>query len=227
MTARQQGKDQMDKTTRVGAARGIVDQVGSSKYILFRVGEETLGLPILQIQEIISDFDFTHLPFLPKSIHGVISLRGLPIPVINLRKRFNFDEIAQDGKTRVVIVELSHSRVGVQVDEVYRVATISSSDIQARPTFGDNERSSFISGVTELTEKGKKFVILLDIEKMLTAPEEEQVVEAAEILRESWTAGPLERVVEELERSHEERAELQEPYENDEQTMKGTRLEDR
>ena len=72
-----------------------------SKHVLFVLAGETYGLPILQVKEIISDYELTVLPNLPEFFHGVISLRGEAIPVINLRRRFELPARARDRTSPV------------------------------------------------------------------------------------------------------------------------------
>lgn len=152
------------------------------KYILFGLGGETYGIHILQAQEIIADFELTVLPSLPEFFHGVISLRGEAIPVINLRRRFGLPDRDRDGFTRVIIVELEETSIGIQVDTVFRVASIFADAIDAPPTLTYGQKTKFIRGVAELGRN--KFSIILDIEEILTRLEKIELESTKQFIEE-------------------------------------------
>ena len=153
------------------------------KYISFVLDGETYALPILQVQEIISDYEITVFPNLPDFFHGVISLRGEAIPVINLRKRFDLPPKQKDRKTRVLIIEMEPNPIGVQVDEVQRVVSITGDQFEKPPSLTCNQRTEFISGVAELG--GKKFTIVLNMQEILTSLEQIKIKEMSQMLNQA------------------------------------------
>jgi purine-binding chemotaxis protein CheW len=153
----------------------------SSKYVLFKVGSETYGLPILQIQEIISEFEFTKLPQLPNFCQGVISLRGEPIPVINLRSRFSLPIMEKTRDSRIIIIELDPNPIGLLVDEAHRVESISKTDIEDPPALSGGHKTPFITGVSEI--HGSKFAILLNVSEILTTSEQVEIAEVTEQIK--------------------------------------------
>jgi purine-binding chemotaxis protein CheW len=148
------------------------------KYVLFDLEEETYCLPILKVQEVIDNHQLTLLPNLPKFYHGVISLRGEAIPVINLRKRFGLTKRERNTDTRIIIIDLEPTTIGIQVDSVRRVASIARGAIDDPPTLSGGQKTPFIEGVCELTTG--KFTILLNIEEILTSFEKIQLGEMRE-----------------------------------------------
>ena len=143
----------------------------------FRIGDETFGVRIGSVREIVRVPEITTVPNAQDSIEGVINLRGKIIPVIDLRKRFGQTQIVTDKKNRILVVELDGKLVGLIVNSASEVLKIPPSDIESPGSvFADNE-SSYITGVGKL--KGR-LIILLDISKLLHRPEFKKLEEAAE-----------------------------------------------
>jgi len=143
----------------------------------FRIGEETFGVRIGSVREIVRVPEITSVPNAQDTIEGVINLRGKIIPVIDLRKRFGQAEIQSDKKNRILVVELEGKLVGLIVNSASEVLKIPPSDIESPGSvFADGE-SSYVTGVGKL--KGR-LIILLDISKLLHRPEFKKLEEAAE-----------------------------------------------
>jgi len=143
----------------------------------FRIGEETFGVRIGSVREIVRVPEITTVPNAQDTIEGVINLRGKIIPVIDLRKRFGQTQIVTDKKNRILVVELDGKLVGLIVNSASEVLKIPPSDIESPGSvFADNE-SSYVTGVGKL--KGR-LIILLDISKLLHRPEFKKLEEAAE-----------------------------------------------
>ena len=143
----------------------------------FRIGEETFGVRIGSVREIVRVPEITSVPNAQDTIEGVINLRGKIIPVIDLRKRFGQAEIHTDKKNRILVVELENKLVGLIVNSASEVLKIPPSEIESPSSvFADGE-SSYVTGVGKL--KGR-LIILLDISKLLHRPEFKKLEEAAE-----------------------------------------------
>ena len=143
----------------------------------FRIGEETFGVRIGSVREIVRVPEITSVPNAQDTIEGVINLRGKIIPVIDLRKRFGQAEIHQDKMNRILVVELDNKLVGLIVNSASEVLKIPPSEIESPGSvFADGE-SSYVTGVGKL--KGR-LIILLDISKLLHRPEFKKLEEAAE-----------------------------------------------
>lgn len=171
---------------------------GSEKYILFGLKGETYCLPILQTQEILGDFTLTAIPNLPDIYHGVISLRGEAIPVVNLRRRFGLETRARDKSTRVIVVDLDDRALGIEVDAVLRVVSISRDQVEEPPALTYGHKTRFVAGVTEIAPG--RFSLLLDMAEILTSLEKLQLDEVREsIVRELTSRVPAEDELEEAE----------------------------
>ena len=143
----------------------------------FRIGDETFGVRIGSVREIVRVPEITTVPNAQDTIEGVINLRGKIIPVIDLRKRFGQTEIQPDKKNRILVVELESKLVGLIVNSASEVLKIPPSEIESPGSvFADGE-SSYVTGVGKL--KGR-LIILLDITKLLYRPELKTLEEAAE-----------------------------------------------
>ena len=143
----------------------------------FRIGNETYGVRIAAVREIVRVPEITSVPNAPESIEGVINLRGKIIPVMDLRKRFGLAEIVTDKKNRILVVELENKLLGLIVNSASEVLKIAPSDIEVPGNVFAEGESGYVTGVGKL--KGR-LIILLDINKLLHRPEFKRLEEAAE-----------------------------------------------
>ncbi len=145
----------------------------------FRIGNETFGVRIGSVREIVRVPEITAVPSAPETIEGVINLRGKIIPVMDLRKRFGQTEIQPDKKNRILVVELDNKLVGLIVNAASEVLKIAPSEIEPPGNVFAEGESSYVTGVGKL--KGR-LIILLDIAKLLHRPEFKRLEEAAELV---------------------------------------------
>jgi purine-binding chemotaxis protein CheW len=139
-----------------------------SQYLSFFIAEEEYAIGILQVKEIIRYDTITRVPSTPRWIRGVLNLRGLVVPVVDLAIKFGIRETPVARHTCVVIVEADlggeRTLMGVVADQVSQVLDLAPGDIGEPPTFGTRIRVDFIVGMGRV---GKKFVHLLDIDGVL------------------------------------------------------------
>jgi purine-binding chemotaxis protein CheW len=145
----------------------------------FRIGNETFGVRIGAVREIVRVPEITAVPSAPETVEGVINLRGKIIPVMDLRKRFGQTEIQPDKKNRILVVELDNKLVGLIVNAASEVLRIAPSEIEAPGNLFAEGESGYVTGVGKL--KGR-LIILLDIAKLLHRPEFKRFEEAAELV---------------------------------------------
>ena len=145
----------------------------------FRIGNETFGVRIGSVREIVRVPEITAVPSAPETVEGVINLRGKIIPVMDLRKRFGQSDIQPNKKNRILVVELENKLVGLIVNAASEVLKIAPSEIEAPGNLFAEGESSYITGVGKL--KGR-LIILLDIAKLLHRPEFKRFEEAAELV---------------------------------------------
>jgi purine-binding chemotaxis protein CheW len=143
----------------------------------FRIGEETYGVQIGSVREIVRVPEITIVPNAPELIEGVINLRGKIIPVMDLRKRFGSSAVEPDKKNRILVVELDNRLLGLIVSSASEVLKIPPSEIEPPGAVFAEGESSYVTGVGKL--KGR-LVILLDIARLLRQPEFKKLEEAAE-----------------------------------------------
>ena len=145
----------------------------------FRIGNETFGVRIGSVREIVRVPEITAVPSAPETVEGVINLRGKIIPVMDLRKRFGQSDIQPDKKNRILVVELNNKLVGLIVNAASEVLKIAPSEIEAPGNLFAEGESGYGTGVGKL--KGR-LIILLDIAKLLHRPEFKRFEEAAELV---------------------------------------------
>src|SRR5262250_770669 len=143
----------------------------------FRIGDETFGVRIASVREIVRVPEITAVPSAPDLIEGVINLRGKIIPVIDLRKRFGQTDIQPDKKNRILVVELQNKLVGLIVNAASEVLKIPPSEIEAPGSVFAEGESNYVTGVGKL--KGR-LIILLDIARLLRQSEFRKLEEVAE-----------------------------------------------
>jgi len=146
------------------------------QFLTFALGQEEYGVEILKIQEIKGFSAITPLPNAPAYVRGVLNLRGTIVPIIDLRKKFGMPEEAYTKFTVIVVVQVQGKIMGFIVDAVSDVLTVTGGDIQPTPDLHGQVDTSFLNG---LAKAGEKLVILLDIDKVLTAGETAAASQAA------------------------------------------------
>jgi purine-binding chemotaxis protein CheW len=143
----------------------------------FRIGNETFGVLIASVREIVRVPEITAVPSAPETVEGVINLRGKIIPVMDLRKRFGHTDVQPDKKNRILVVELESKLVGLIVNAASEVLKIPPSDIEPPGSVFPEGESNYVTGVGKL--KGR-LIILLDVSKLLHKQEVKRLEEAAE-----------------------------------------------
>lgn len=164
----------MDATAHQGKSDGATAKAG--KYLTFQLGKEVYGLEILRVQEIIGMMSVTHVPKTPGFVRGVINLRGKIIPVVDLRLKFGLESLADTERTCIVVVQVGWAGasviMGLIVDEVSEVMSVSGDRIEAPPSFGRGVDTEFLMGMGKV---GQKVVMLLDVDKVFSTGELAQV----------------------------------------------------
>jgi purine-binding chemotaxis protein CheW len=136
--------------------------------LAFRLGDEEYGIDILRVQEIRSFERTTQIVGAPPFIRGVINLRGVIVPVADLRLKFGLADAACDGTTAVVVLSVGDRVVGVVVDAVSDVIALAASQIREAPAFNDSVVVDHIDGLACIKQdEGERLVILLDIEALM------------------------------------------------------------
>ncbi len=150
-----------------------VDELDTQKdqYLTFSIGTEYYGIEIKNITEIIGIQNITQVPELPHYIKGIINLRGRVIPVMDVRLRFKKEPIDYTDRTCIIVVDMKDISIGLIVDSVSEVLSISENDIVPPPEVY-NASNKYIKGIGKVGEDVK---LLLDCDKLLNDQEAESV----------------------------------------------------
>jgi len=152
---------------------------GDSRELLtFTLGSEEYGIDILKVQEIRGYEAVTTIANAPEFIKGVINLRGIIVPIVDMRIKFKLGKVTYDETTVVIILNVAGRVVGMVVDGVSDVTTLKSDEIKAAPEFGSSLDTKYLQGLGTADER---MIILVDIEKLMTSRDME-LIEAAEEL---------------------------------------------
>lgn len=153
--------------------QGAKENVGN-EFLVFTLGQEEYGIDILKVQEIRGyDADVvTRIANVPSFVKGVTNLRGIIVPIVDLRIKFNLGSVEYNEQTVVIILNLDHRVVGIVVDGVSDVLMLNSSQIRPAPEFGSALSSEYLTGLGTVEER---MLILVDIEKLMTSEEMELV----------------------------------------------------
>lgn len=138
------------------------------QWVTFRLEDETYGINVMQVQEVLRYTEIAPVPGAPSYVLGIINLRGNVVTVIDTRLRFGLEATDTTDNTRIVVIEAENQVVGILVDAVAEVVYLSQSEIETTPNVGNDESAKFIQGVCH---KNDQLLILVDLEKLLTDEE--------------------------------------------------------
>jgi len=158
------------------------DELASRRYLTFSLRKEVFAVPVAPIREIIEYPGVTEIPLAPDFLRGVINLRGSVVPLIDIAARFGRGVSEITWRTCVIIFESSqedalHQLLGIMVDTVYEVVDVPAAQIEPRPEFGTAMRTEFVDG---MINRNGKFIIVLDVDKVLNAHELKHLIETSE-----------------------------------------------
>lgn len=145
-------------------AAAIAGTVAGSEFLAFKMGDEEYGVDILRVQEIRSYEKPTTLANAPEELKGVVNLRGVIVPIIDLRIKMGWSQAQYTDLTVVIVLNLEQRVVGVVVDAVSDVITLEPGQIRAVPALQGALAPEHLLGLGSLNSR---MVILLDIEKFL------------------------------------------------------------
>lgn len=137
--------------------------------VAFKLRNEEYGVSILNVQEIRNLTDITRVPFAQEFIKGVINLRGSVLPVIDLKQRLGLEETPYTDDTRIVTVNIGDLHVGMLVDAVTEVLTLTAKPIDAKKAVNGKELTKFLSGIGNIDGR---LIIMLNLEEIIGLPKE-------------------------------------------------------
>jgi purine-binding chemotaxis protein CheW len=147
---------------------GQIVKNGSRELLTFTLGNEEYGIDILKVQEIRGYDAVTAIAKTPEFIKGVINLRGLIVPILDMRIKFGLGGVNYNQLTVVIILNVAHRVVGIVVDGVSDVITLTVDQLKPTPEFSASLDTRYIVGLGTVDDR---MIIVLDIEKLMTSRE--------------------------------------------------------
>ncbi len=143
-------------------------KIDTNEFLSFKIGTEEYGIDILKVQEIRSYEPPTRIANAPPFIKGVVNLRGVIVPIIDMRLKFNIEQVRYDSFTVVIVLNIGKQVVGMVVDSVSDVLTLMPEELQAVPEFNSAVDGDHLLAIGTVNDR---MLILIDIEKLMTSDE--------------------------------------------------------
>ena len=140
----------------------------ATEVLSFRLGGEEYAISILKVQEIRGYDAVTRIANAPEYLKGVVNLRGIIVPIVDMRIKFNVGEPTYDAFTVVIVLNINGHTIGMVVDSVSDVVTLTPDQIKAAPDMGASVSTEYLQGLGTV---GERMLILLDIDKLLGSEE--------------------------------------------------------
>jgi purine-binding chemotaxis protein CheW len=136
--------------------------------VVFELGTEFFGVGIDAVESIVKMQEITRMPQAPEFVEGVTNLRGVVLPVIDLRKRLSINTTEETKETRIVVINMNEMKVGMIVDGVSEVLTVPDDVIEPPPSMFSTVDTQYITGIARLDNR---LIILLDLGEVLSVNE--------------------------------------------------------
>ncbi len=149
---------------------------GSMQLVSFKLAEETYGIEITKIREIILVGEITRIPETPSYVKGLINLRSTVIPVIDLRVRFSLADAELTADSRIMVLNVGRRTIGIIVDSVNEVLRVTQQQISPAPPTVASSGNDYMTGLVRLKDD---LLILLDVDRLFGDAESEALVDAA------------------------------------------------
>jgi purine-binding chemotaxis protein CheW len=157
----------MTQTAVPGQTANIADNTGN-EFLAFTLGKEEYGIHILKVQELRGYETVTRIANAPEFVKGVVNLRGIIVPIVDMRIKFNLGEPTYDQFTVVIILNIAGRVVGMVVDSVSDVITLTADQIKPAPDMGTAFNSNYLIGLGTLEDR---MLILVDIDRLMSSAE--------------------------------------------------------
>lgn len=159
----------MSTTMTVNEATAPAADSRAGKYLTFHLSNEEFGIRVLKVREIMGLQEITAVPQTPVHIKGVINLRGKVVPVVDLRLKFGLEAAEYTQRTCIIVTQVQGENgavlMGIVVDGVSEVLSLSDAEIEDTPDFGGEYSGGYLLGMAKVKGRVK---ILLDIERVLS-----------------------------------------------------------
>jgi len=134
------------------------------EFVTYKLNQEYYGIAIDNVENIEKVLPITRVPYTPGYVKGVVNLRGIIVPVIDLRIRFGLEAVAASEESRIIIVNLEDHKVGMLVDSSSEVLQISDDDIDASPNIKKDNNNEFVKNIGK---KDERIIMLIDLLKVV------------------------------------------------------------
>lgn len=152
----------------LAAVSKLAGETVGQEFLIFTLGNEEYGIDILKVQEIRGYDQVTRIANTPAFIKGVTNLRGVIVPIIDLRVKFSQQSVSYYENTVVIVLNFGQRVVGIVVDGVSDVLSLTAEQIRPAPEFAVTLATEYLTGLGSL---GERMLILVDIEKLLSSEE--------------------------------------------------------
>ena len=152
----------------LAAVSKLAGETVGQEFLIFTLGNEEYGIDILKVQEIRGYDQVTRIANTPAFIKGVTNLRGVIVPIIDLRVKFSQQSVSYDENTVVIVLNFGQRVVGIVVDGVSDVLSLTAEQIRPAPEFAVTLATEYLTGLGSL---GERMLILVDIENLLSSEE--------------------------------------------------------
>jgi purine-binding chemotaxis protein CheW len=146
----------------------ITTEDSSREVLAFKLGQEEYGIDILKVREVRGYEAVTRISNAPEFLKGVVNLRGVIVPIIDMRIKFNLADATYDATTVVIVLNLGNATVGMVVDSVSDVTNLTADQIRPAPDLGGAMSAEYLTGLGTV---GERMLILVDIGRLISSTE--------------------------------------------------------
>ena len=140
--------------------------------VIFRLNDQLCGVDASQVSEIRKYQNVARMPKLPKFVKGIINLRGLVVPVVDLNERFEIGETEIKKETKIIITQVKNKYVGFIVNDVFEISKFTDEDLELPPETIYQSGNSYVK---HIAKEDNKLITILDMEKVLTDNEVKRI----------------------------------------------------
>jgi purine-binding chemotaxis protein CheW len=158
----------IEPSNEASSSTKSTDDIAANEFLAFTLGKEEYGIDILKVQEIRGYEAVTRIANAPEFIKGVVNLRGIIVPIVDMRIKFNLGEPTYDQFTVVIILSIGGRVMGMVVDSVSDVITLTAEQVKPAPEMGTAFNTDYLIGLGTLDER---MLILIDIDKLMSSDE--------------------------------------------------------
>jgi purine-binding chemotaxis protein CheW len=158
------------RSGNVGTSDNATSTAAQTEFISFAIGDEQYGVDIMAVREIREWTDVTHLPKQPAYVRGVLNLRGVIVPIIDLRCRFGQGLTETTPLHIMIIVQIGSRQIGLLADRVLDIVSVDAEQIQPVPYTAKTTSSDFLSGLVTLDDA---MIAMIDLKELLSQPADE------------------------------------------------------